>query len=122
MRDKEGKQDYRFMPEPNLPPLIVYDNESVKGAPSVDTAVNIDELRARLPELPEAQRQRLMDDYGIKMESAIKLVVSAMMVGHRGDLVWMGVCCPSHKTIIHFKSHFGRKGCPFLLSPWLEKQ
>ena len=82
MRDKEGKQDYRFMPEPNLPPLIVYDKESVKGAPSVDTAVNIDELRTRLPELPEAQRQRLMDDYGIKMESAIKLVVSEMMVGH----------------------------------------
>ena len=65
MRDKEGKQDYRFMPEPNLPPLIVYDNESVKRAPNVESAVNIDALRARLPELPEAQRQRFMDDYGI---------------------------------------------------------
>ncbi|XP_072040235.1 glutamyl-tRNA(Gln) amidotransferase subunit B, mitochondrial-like [Amphiura filiformis] len=74
MRDKEGKQDYRFMPEPNLPPLIVYDNKSIESATNVKSAVNIDELRQCLPELPEAQRQRLVKDYGIKLESAIKLV------------------------------------------------
>ncbi len=76
MRDKEGKQDYRFMPEPNLPPLIVYDNESINSATNMNSAVNIDVLKQRLPELPEAQRQRLVKDHGIKLESAIKLVVS----------------------------------------------
>ena len=32
MRDKEVKQDYRFMPEPNLPPLVIYDDETIKSA------------------------------------------------------------------------------------------
>ncbi|XP_038055251.1 glutamyl-tRNA(Gln) amidotransferase subunit B, mitochondrial-like [Patiria miniata] len=74
MRDKEGKQDYRFMPEPNLPPLILYDNATIHTASDARSVVNIDEVRGRLPELPEAKRQRLVKDYGIRLDSAVKLV------------------------------------------------
>ncbi|XP_076995932.1 glutamyl-tRNA(Gln) amidotransferase subunit B, mitochondrial isoform X2 [Tamandua tetradactyla] len=42
MRDKEGKQDYRFMPEPNLPPLVLYDATSLPaGADSQQNEVGL---------------------------------------------------------------------------------
>ena len=75
MRDKEGKQDYRFMPEPNLPPLILYDSNTINKASHNSSIVNIDEVRGQLPELPEAKRRRLVVDYGIRLDSAVKLVV-----------------------------------------------
>ncbi|XP_027013694.1 glutamyl-tRNA(Gln) amidotransferase subunit B, mitochondrial [Tachysurus fulvidraco] len=75
MRDKEGLQDYRFMPEPNLPPLFVY--EGVASVPDgFDPAhvVVIDRLKAQLPELPGVKRMRLMEDYGILPEHSFTLV------------------------------------------------
>ncbi|KAM9450030.1 glutamyl-tRNA(Gln) amidotransferase subunit B, mitochondrial [Clarias gariepinus] len=75
MRDKEGLQDYRFMPEPNLPPLFVY--ESVSSVPhGVDPAhvVVIDRLKAQIPELPGVKRTRLMEEYGILPEHSFTLV------------------------------------------------
>src|SRR5688572_16363528 len=52
MRSKEEAHDYRYFPEPDLPPLVV-------------TADRIERLRARMPELPEARRRRFVADYGI---------------------------------------------------------
>ncbi|KAF5902201.1 glutamyl-tRNA(Gln) amidotransferase subunit B, mitochondrial, partial [Clarias magur] len=75
MRDKEGLQDYRFMPEPNLPPLFVY--EGVSSVPhGVDPAhmVVIDRLKAQIPELPGVKRTRLMEEYGILPEHSFTLV------------------------------------------------
>ncbi|MEE6461296.1 hypothetical protein FKM82_001249 [Ascaphus truei] len=76
MRDKEGKQDYRFMPEPNLPPLILYDAQSLPTN-NVDPAqvVNIDWIKERLPELPRVSRERLVVQYGILPEHSFILVV-----------------------------------------------
>ena len=45
MRKKEGLADYRYFPEPDLPPLVL-------------TQESIDALRATLPELPEGKRAR----------------------------------------------------------------
>ncbi|MEE6461294.1 hypothetical protein FKM82_001249 [Ascaphus truei] len=75
MRDKEGKQDYRFMPEPNLPPLILYDAQSLPTN-NVDPAqvVNIDWIKERLPELPRVSRERLVVQYGILPEHSFILV------------------------------------------------
>ena len=50
MRAKEDSHDYRYFPEPDLPPL------------RVDVAW-LDEIRTRLPELPAARRERYMTDY-----------------------------------------------------------
>lgn len=47
MRSKEEAHDYRYFPEPDLPPLVV-------------TRERVDALRATLPELPDARRQRVM--------------------------------------------------------------
>jgi len=52
MRSKEQAHDYRYFPEPDLPPLVI-------------SAAWRDALRARLPELPEALRARLVAEYGV---------------------------------------------------------
>ncbi len=51
-RSKELAEDYRYFPEPDLPTLAF-------------TPAYIDELRARMPELPDAKRQRFTDQYGL---------------------------------------------------------
>ena len=52
MRSKEEADDYRYFPEPDLPPLEV-------------DAARIERIRAALPELPEARRRRLIAQYGL---------------------------------------------------------
>uniref|UniRef100_A0A673HJF6 Glutamyl-tRNA(Gln) amidotransferase, subunit B n=1 Tax=Sinocyclocheilus rhinocerous TaxID=307959 RepID=A0A673HJF6_9TELE len=75
LRDKEGLQDYRFKPEPNLPPLFVYESEASVPA-GVDPAhvVVIDRLSIQLPELPSVKRTRLVETYGILQEHSFTLV------------------------------------------------
>jgi aspartyl-tRNA(Asn)/glutamyl-tRNA(Gln) amidotransferase subunit B len=57
MRSKEQAHDYRYFPEPDLPPLIVTD--AWKAA-----------IAARMPELPEARRARMIAEYGITEQDA----------------------------------------------------
>lgn len=65
MRDKEGKQDYRFMPEPNLPPLVLYDSASLPAGADPQQVVNIDQIHQQLPELPRVTREKLVQRYGM---------------------------------------------------------
>jgi aspartyl-tRNA(Asn)/glutamyl-tRNA(Gln) amidotransferase subunit B len=51
-RTKEYAQDYRYFPEPDLPPIAI-------GRDWVEN------VRARLPELPEARRERFVAEYGL---------------------------------------------------------
>jgi aspartyl-tRNA(Asn)/glutamyl-tRNA(Gln) amidotransferase subunit B len=61
MRSKEEAHDYRYFPEPDLPPLVV------------DRA-RLDAIRQSLPELPAATRHRLTAAYGLPMADAITLL------------------------------------------------
>ncbi|KAM5192254.1 glutamyl-tRNA(Gln) amidotransferase subunit B, mitochondrial [Mantella aurantiaca] len=74
MRDKEGKQDYRFMPEPNLPPLILYDRKTLPNNVDAGQILNIDSIKEMLPELPSVTRERLVEEYGILPEHSFVLV------------------------------------------------
>lgn len=74
MRDKEGKQDYRFMPEPNLPPLILYDTKSLPANVNHRQVVNIDWIRERLPDMPSVRREKLVEQYGILPEHSFTLL------------------------------------------------
>ena len=60
MRSKEEAQEYRYFPEPDLPPLVV-SNEF------------IERVRASMPELPEARRQRFMAQYELSFSDASQL-------------------------------------------------
>nr|XP_008110183.1 PREDICTED: glutamyl-tRNA(Gln) amidotransferase subunit B, mitochondrial [Anolis carolinensis] len=74
MRDKEGKQDYRFMPEPNLPPLILHDATSLPAHANPQQVVDIDQLRENLPDLPSAKRAKLVERYGIQPQHSFTLL------------------------------------------------
>ncbi|XP_040822757.1 glutamyl-tRNA(Gln) amidotransferase subunit B, mitochondrial isoform X1 [Ochotona curzoniae] len=74
MRDKEGKQDYRFMPEPNLPPLLLYDSTSLPAGADSRQVINIDSIREMLPELPSVTRERLVQQYGMLPEHSFTLL------------------------------------------------
>ena len=63
MRSKEQAHDYRYFPEPDLPPLVV--DARWQAA-----------IREKLPELPEARRRRMVADYGITEYDAQVLTVS----------------------------------------------
>src|SRR5208282_1971179 len=63
MRSKEQAHDYRYFPEPDLLPLVV--DEKWQAA-----------IRATLPELPEARRQRMMTEYGITAGDAHTLTLT----------------------------------------------
>ncbi|XP_069349239.1 glutamyl-tRNA(Gln) amidotransferase subunit B, mitochondrial isoform X1 [Eulemur rufifrons] len=74
MRDKEGKQDYRFMPEPNLPPLWLYDTTSLPAGADSQQVINVDQIREKLPELPSVTRERLIQQYGMLPEHSFTLL------------------------------------------------
>lgn len=63
IRTKEGAIDYRFIPEPDLPPLVL--NRAMLDGMVVDEFV-----KNRLPELPEATVLRLIDDYALPDDMA----------------------------------------------------
>jgi len=56
-RSKEEAHDYRYFPEPDLPPLVI-------------SRSWVEELRANLPELPDVRRQRYVSEYGISAQDA----------------------------------------------------
>ena len=63
MRSKEQAHDYRYFPEPDLPPLIV-------------SSAFLEETRAKLPELPEARRARMIADYKLTTQDASALTAT----------------------------------------------
>lgn len=62
------------MPEPNLPPIVLFDDTN-SDISAEDDAINIDDLRRRLPSLPSEERTRLINNYGISYEAADRLLV-----------------------------------------------
>jgi aspartyl-tRNA(Asn)/glutamyl-tRNA(Gln) amidotransferase subunit B len=69
MRSKEEADDYRYFPEPDLPPL------------TIDPAW-IAQIRGRLPELPEARRRRLVEQYRIPEYDAGVLTQSVALADY----------------------------------------
>jgi aspartyl-tRNA(Asn)/glutamyl-tRNA(Gln) amidotransferase subunit B len=63
MRSKEEAHDYRYFPEPDLPPLTV-------------DAARVERIRADMPELPEARRRRFVDRYALPEYDAAQLTQS----------------------------------------------
>ena len=71
-RSKEYADDYRYFPEPDLPPLFL------------DRAW-IEEIKARLPELPETRKERFMAQYDLPLYDASILTSSRAMADYFED-------------------------------------
>ncbi len=63
LRSKEEAHDYRYFPDPDLVPLVI-DREWVER------------IRETLPELPDARKQRLMEEYGLPAYDAAVITAS----------------------------------------------
>jgi aspartyl-tRNA(Asn)/glutamyl-tRNA(Gln) amidotransferase subunit B len=74
MRSKEDSQDYRYFPDPDLPPLVIAQEW-------------IASVRASMPELPAAMRERFMRDVGLSEYDAAVLTQSKSMAGYFENVV-----------------------------------
>jgi aspartyl-tRNA(Asn)/glutamyl-tRNA(Gln) amidotransferase subunit B len=68
-RSKEYAHDYRYFPEPDLPPITC-------------SRQWVEEIRSRLPELPDARQDRLMAQYGLSHYDASLLTTSKAMADY----------------------------------------
>lgn len=60
MRSKEDAHDYRYFPDPDLPPLII-------------TPAWIEEIKSQMPELPGQMRQRFTEQFGLNESDAAQI-------------------------------------------------
>ncbi|MDH5395682.1 MAG: Asp-tRNA(Asn)/Glu-tRNA(Gln) amidotransferase subunit GatB, partial [Gammaproteobacteria bacterium] len=63
MRSKEEANDYRYFPDPDLLPIHI-------------TSEFVEQVRATLPELPDAKKARFIKDLGLKEEDAITITAN----------------------------------------------
>lgn len=88
MRSKEDAMDYRYFPDPDLPELIL-------------TQDFVDEIKASLPELPDAKKERYVAEFGISeydarvitLDAKISEVFEGMIAKHEPKLcvTWLTV-------------------------------
>lgn len=77
MRSKENAHDYRYMPEPDLPPIVTSEE-------------TIEKYRSELPELPDARRARLEKEYGLSDYDAGIITSSRAMAEYFDAVVATG--------------------------------
>ena len=77
MRSKENAHDYRYMPEPDLPPIVTSEE-------------TIEKYRSELPELPDARRARLEKEYGLSDYDAGIITSSRAMAEYFDSVVATG--------------------------------
>ncbi len=76
-RSKEESNDYRYFPEPDLPPLLLSDEY-------------IEHIRDTMPELPDAKRKRFLAEYQIPLEDVIVLTETPELADYYEEVVKAG--------------------------------
>ena len=74
MRSKEDAHDYRYFPDPDLLPLVVDEDW-------------VERVRAALPELPQAKRERYVAAYGLNAADAVMLTASREAAAYFEDML-----------------------------------
>lgn len=78
LRSKEEAHDYRYFPEPDLPPLVI-DSAWVK------------EIKDRMPELPDSRRERFIREYGLPAYD------TQIIINSRALADYFEECCRLHR-------------------------
>jgi aspartyl-tRNA(Asn)/glutamyl-tRNA(Gln) amidotransferase subunit B len=79
MRSKEEAEDYRYFPDPDLLPVVITEDA-------------IEEMRAALPELPDARRRRLEKEFGLGSDLAGQLTASRALADYFETTVGAADC------------------------------
>jgi aspartyl-tRNA(Asn)/glutamyl-tRNA(Gln) amidotransferase subunit B len=82
MRTKEDAQDYRYFPDPDLPPLTIDD-------------AWVQRVLADMPELPDTIRERLVTEHGLTTYDATQITASRALVDYYAETV---AALPAHDS------------------------
>lgn len=93
MRSKEEANDYRYFPDPDLLPLQL-DNNMLEA------------VRHRLPELPDAKKQRFIDQYGLSAYDASVLTTSRELADY-------------YETVVASANQEGKLAANWVMGEWL---
>ena len=74
MRSKEGSSDYRYFPEPDVPPVTI-------------DKKRIEKLRAELPEMPAVKAERFVKDYDLSMDDVKVLTGDVALADYYEEVV-----------------------------------
>jgi aspartyl-tRNA(Asn)/glutamyl-tRNA(Gln) amidotransferase subunit B len=96
-RSKEEAHDYRYFPEPDLPPVAL-------------DAAYVESLRARLPELPDAKLRRFEGEYGLSRYEANLLTDTAARAGY-----YERVIAPVREKDEATRLRFGKQAANWML-------
>jgi len=94
-RTKEGSADYRYFPEPDIPPLhFVQGNSKFKIQNSKDKIMNdekkiidLEKIKQELPEMPMEKRQRFIKEYGFNLADAKILVATPLLADYTEQII-----------------------------------
>lgn len=85
MRVKEGAKDYRYFPEPDIPPVVL------------DRAY-LEEVQRHLPELREEKRKRYLEDYALPEYDA------GVLAADKAVAAFFDACCAQHPAPKEFSN------------------
>lgn len=74
MRSKEEAHDYRYFPEPDIPPVVVTDDM-------------LEDIKAELPEMPDVRKQRFMDEFDMSDDDAQTLTEDRYLADYYEDVL-----------------------------------
>jgi aspartyl-tRNA(Asn)/glutamyl-tRNA(Gln) amidotransferase subunit B len=86
-RSKEYAHDYRYFPEPDLPPLRIENSW-------------VEEVKAKLPELPEARRDRFISEFGLPLYDANLLTETRDMAEYFESCLKLGNASPARAKVV----------------------
>jgi aspartyl-tRNA(Asn)/glutamyl-tRNA(Gln) amidotransferase subunit B len=84
MREKEESDDYRYFPEPDIPPLRLNKKE-------------VDSLRSEIPEMPGVKKKRYINDFGLSEDDARILTEDILLAKYFEEVV--GICGDAKKAV-----------------------
>ncbi len=87
MRTKEEAHDYRYFPEPDIPPVVVND-------------AMLDEIRAELPEMPDARKKRFSGEFGMSDDDAENLTENRYLADYYENVLELGSDPKSASSIV----------------------
>ncbi|MCI0370186.1 MAG: Asp-tRNA(Asn)/Glu-tRNA(Gln) amidotransferase subunit GatB, partial [candidate division NC10 bacterium] len=110
MRSKEEAHDYRYFPEPDLVPVVVEE-------------ARLDELRASLPELPDARKARFASQYGLPAYDAGVLTATRPLADFYEEVVRLhpDPKAASNWVMVELLGLLNRDGLEITQSPVKEK-
>ncbi len=104
MRTKETAEDYRYIPDPDIPPLLITEDK-------------IREIKAAMPEAPHLKLRRFMEQYGISRDDAWAITSEIEMAD---DVEFEVKQIGDPKKVVDFNRHIIKKAIEYKKLPYRE--